>query len=122
MRASIRLLVVPFLALALGACGSTRQTGPEVGPAAQGTTVQVRNQSWLQMNIYVVVSGSQRIRVGTVNGNSTATLPLGDHIVGMGREVSFIADPVGSSQTARSFNLYVRRGERVTLTIPPSIR
>ena len=122
MRSSIRLLVVAFVALALGACGSTRQTGPEVGPAAEGTIVTVRNQSWLQMNIYVVVSGSQRIRIGTVNGNATANLTLGEHIVGIGREVSFIADPVGSSQTAQSFDLYVRRGERVTLTIPPSMR
>lgn len=119
---SLRLLVVSLLTLALAACGSTRPSGPQVGPAAQATTLQIRNQSWLQMNIYVVVAGSQRIRVGSVNGNSTTNIQLPEHVVGMGREVSFIADPVGSSQTAQSFDMYVRKGERITLTIPPSVR
>jgi hypothetical protein len=33
----------------------------------------------------------------------------------------FMVDPIGSSRQGTSFDIYVRPGERVTLTVPPSI-
>jgi hypothetical protein len=41
--------------------------------------------------------------------------------VGTGRDLRFMVDPIGSSRQGVSFNIYVRPGERVTLTVPASL-
>lgn len=121
MRVAARSLLLLVLTVVASACYSSRQTGP-LPPAGSDTTpLRVQNQSWLQMNVYVVAGGG-RVRLGTVSGNSTTTLQIPRHVVGQGREVSFYVDPVGSSQTATSFEMWVRPGERVTITIPPTLR
>lgn len=73
------------------------------------------------MRIYVLASG-QRVRLGMVNASSTSTLRIPAHVVGLGREVSFLADPLASDAIAQSFSLYVDPGDEVTITIPPSVR
>jgi hypothetical protein len=118
MRTASRTLLLSALFVLLAGCGASRG-----GAAAESTPLRVNNQSWLDMRIYVVSSGSgQRIRLGMVTGNSVQTLRIPSHVVGMGREVSFIADPVGSPTVASSFNIYVRPNQQVSITIPPTVR
>jgi hypothetical protein len=117
--------LVPALALLLGAsaCGPPRQPGDSPDAQAEGATLVVQNQSWLDMNVYVLegASAASRRRLGSVTGNSTGTLRIPGSAVGLGRPLRFVVDPVGSARTASSYEIQVRPGERVTITIPSTV-
>jgi hypothetical protein len=117
MRYAPRFLLLAALLVVVAACGP-RRTGPVADESAQ---LRVQNNSFLDMRIYVVGSGP-RIRLGMVNGSSSATLRIPAHVIGMGRDVHFLADPIGSPTVAQSFSIYVRPGENVSITIPPTVR
>lgn len=108
------LLVLLLLVLA-GCSGNPRDQGYASEPE---TKVRVQNQAWTDMTIYAISSG-QRVRLGRVVGNSTAVLKIPSGVVGLGRTLTFLADPLGSSQTSSSFEIYVRPGDEITLMIPP---
>lgn len=95
-------------------------TNPGAAPsrADEAARVRVENQAWSQMTLYVD-TGGQRVRLGSVSASSTAVLRIPTSVVGLGRNVTFVADPVGSDRTSSSFEIYVRPGETITLTIPP---
>jgi hypothetical protein len=103
----------------VAACTRTRSNRP---PASNPTTyVRVANQSWLDMNVYVLRS-SQRIRLGTVSANATQRFALPQNLVFGATPLRFSADPIGSSRVASSFEIVVSPGDEVTLTIPPGMR
>jgi hypothetical protein len=116
IRQRVGRLLVLLVAVVLAACSSSPES--RHAPRAEPTTVRVNNQAWTEMTVYVLASG-QRVRIGNVNGNSTAVLRLPDSVVGVGRGVTFMVDPLGSSRTSNSFEIHVRPGEQVTITIPP---
>ena len=101
--------------LVLGACSTNPRA--QAGGAEEETTVRVENHAWMDMTIYAIASG-QRVRLGSVSGSSTAVLRIPPGVVGLGRNLTFVADPLGSSRTSSSFEIYVRPGEEITLTIP----
>jgi hypothetical protein len=106
---------VTLLLLALAACSANprdRASGAEAE-----ASVRVENRSWTDMTIYAV-SGGQRVRLGSVTGTSTAVLRIPSGVVGLGRSLTFIADPLGSDRTSSSFEIFVRPGDEITLTIP----
>lgn len=105
-----------MLLLVLAACAGNPRGQEATG--ADEATVRVENQSWSEMTIYAIASG-QRVRLGSVTANSTAVLRIPAGVVGLGRTLTFVADPLGSSRTSRSFEVFVRPGEEITLTIPP---
>lgn len=115
----LRAAAVCLLLLAAAACASANP-GLRVGDEPH-TTVRVANQSWLDVNMYVT-TGSQRVRIGSVRGNNTQTLRIPASVVGFGREVGFVADPIGSGSVASSFQIFVRPGEEVSITIPARVR
>jgi hypothetical protein len=121
MRALQRRLVLPLLLLALvAACGPrSRSNRPAVSNPP--TYVRISNQSWLDMNVYVLRS-SQRIRLGTVGANQTQRFMLPQNLVFGATPLRFMVDPIGSSRTAQSFEIVVSPGDEVTLTIPPGLR
>jgi hypothetical protein len=82
------------------------------------TSVQVENQSFNDMNIYVVRS-SQRIRLGTATGNSNTKLKLPRGIIFGITELQFIADPIGGRSLPVSESISVSPGDQVRLIIPP---
>jgi hypothetical protein len=114
-----RLLPLLLAVILIGACGS-RQANE--GRFAEGAPLQVRNQSWSDIRIFVITTGGQRTRLGTVHASSTATLQIPARLVGGGQEVRFEALPIGSRAAATSFSHFVRPGETVTLTVPPGVR
>ena len=70
------------------------------------------------MTVYVMRSG-QRVRLGQVSGNSTATFELPRTMVNPGLPIRFQADPIGSNRTPFSQEISVSPGDTVQLTIPP---
>jgi hypothetical protein len=107
--------LVLFASLVLvDACGGARSSRP---PAPR-TILDVDNQSFSDMTIYIV-NGGQRIRLGRVTGKTRSQMTIPPAILGNARELQFLADPLGSDRTAVSNRMWVSAGERVTLMIPP---
>ena len=122
MRTAIRRSLLPaflLLVAVLAGCGGQRGVRSDQ-PGAETTTIRVENNSFLDMTVYVIRNG-QRTRLGLVNGSSTRTFVIPDRVVGFGENLSFLADPVGSSVTAQSFDMYVRPGDEVGITIPATV-
>jgi hypothetical protein len=78
----------------------------------------VRNQNFLDMNVYVV-RGGVRSRLGTATGNSTVTLRIPPTFVQALTVLRFQADPIGGRATPVSEEITVSPGDEVTLLIPP---
>lgn len=80
--------------------------------------MRVENQGFSDMVIYAL-SGAQRVRLGTVTGNSTRSFTIPRYLVGGAGSLRFLADPIGGTRTPVSEEMSVQPGEVVTLTIPP---
>ncbi len=120
MPAFSRRLLLPFLLVVIPACAArSRSNAPPRGNPP--TYVRITNQSWLDMNVYVIRS-SQRIRLGTVSANQTQRFTLPSNLIFGATPLRFLADPIGSSNVAQSFEIVVAPGDEVTLTIPPGVR
>ena len=100
---------------ALAACYGTGKNAPVPVPR---TTVKVQNQGFLDRNIYVL-RGSERVRLGTVSGNSTQVLTIPPSIVQSLMTLRFIADPIGGRTPPATEEISVAPGDQVVLTIPP---
>lgn len=104
-----------FVLLMSSACATAGAGGPGSNDAQ--TTVRVDNRNFLDMTIYVL-SGSQRIRLGTAPGLTTRTFPIPGNLVFGVSTLQFQADPVGGSATPISQEITVTPGDEVTLIIP----
>lgn len=120
MRALPQRLVLSLVVLGLVVACTTRRSG-RMPASSPPSYVSITNQSWLDMNVYVLRS-SQRIRLGTVGSNQTTRFTLPANLVFGATPLRFLADPIGSSQTAQSFEIVVSPGDEVRLTIPPGVR
>jgi predicted small lipoprotein YifL len=114
MRTLFTTSLLLVLLVATTSCGTSRR-GPV--PEGERTTVEVRNQNFLDMNVYVL-SGSQRIRLGTVNGLSTRTLTIPRSLVFGFASVRFEMNPIGSRARPVSQEITVSEGGQIVLTIP----
>jgi hypothetical protein len=113
----IRPIVFVLLLLGIIACSSL---GRGSGNTAQNqpTVVQVDNQGFLDMDVYVVRSG-QRIRLGTATGNSKTNLTIPASLISGLTPLRFVADPIGGRRASVSQEITVAPGDTVVLTIPP---
>ena len=121
MRTHLRFSLFALLLVVAAACSSNRQPGTDPGPAARGATVKVQNNAFLDVNIFVLQASGSRTRLGLVNANSEAVFRIPGYAVGLGQQLRFLVDPVGSQRTASSFELFVRPDQQVTLTIPSTV-
>lgn len=107
-------------ALMVGACAPAVQqsAGNHSNPQA---TVAVRNDNWLDVNVYLV-RGAQRVRLGSVPSMSNAEFRIPQQYVLGVSDVTFQADPLGSSETYTSPPIQVYDGARVQLKIENQMR
>lgn len=113
--------LIPALALSAGValtggCVHSSQL-PEEAP--QRTVLKVENQGFPDMNIFVLPESSNRIRLGTVSGTSTAYFTLPTSVVRGTRELRFQALPIATPRGPLSQSIVVTPGDTVVLTIPP---
>lgn len=100
--------------------GAPPQTGDEDNGQVAQTTLEVTNQWFADMDIYVVQTG-QRIRLGLATGNSTSDFVIPSAIVnGSAIRLRFIASPVGGNHSPVSDEITVSPGDNIQLTIPPA--
>ena len=110
-------VVAASLLAGVAACYGQGKNAPE--PVAR-TTVRVVNQGFLDRNIYVMRGGTERVRLGTVSGNSTQVLTIPATIVQSMMTLRFVADPIGGRTPPATEEISVAPGDQVVLTIPPA--
>src|SRR5262245_34858163 len=107
------------LALLAAACSHSARSQASAPEPQQKTTVQVRNQNFSDMNVFVLGAG-QRVRLGFVTGLSTQVFTLPADIVRISPQLRFEIHPIGTNRNPISETISVMPGDQVTLTIPPS--
>lgn len=108
--------LIPGLALVLlAACGAARQS--ESPSRDERSVLEVENRDFTDMTVYAIL-GSSRIRLGTATGISTTTMTIPQSLIGGGgRDLQFVADPIGGRRASVSERIFVRPGQTVKLTI-----
>ncbi len=95
---------------------AAQSANPQSGP----TMLTVNNQGFLDMDIYVVQDGGQRIRLGTATGSSTTTMRIPNDLIFGPTQLRFRADPIGGTRSSFSTAITVLPGDTVQMTIPPA--
>ena len=114
MRRSMHLMVLLGLSVALTGCASRRSTSTNT--AEEQTILVVRNDSYLDHNIYLL-QGSQRVRMGTARGLATTRFTIPRQYVFGVSVLQFLADPIGGNVTPVSERINVSPGDEVHLQI-----
>ena len=112
--------VVLGAATLLAACASCAKHGVSSELAAQPISVDVTNENWLDVDVFVV-RGNSRYRLGTVGGNGSATLNIPASVTVHG-EFQLMADPIGSKDIYVTDRITVTPDQMVQLTLAPRMR
>jgi hypothetical protein len=107
------LIALLSLSTACGASRSTVASGPE--PSSSEIPVQIDNQNFSDMEIYVVSNG-QRWLIGQAGGLTKTTLTIRNAIRGDGL-VRLLAEPTGGARPIATPTLVVPRGQSIFWTI-----
>lgn len=111
----LRVSFLLFASAAAGACTSGRARPRIWSAPASGYSVTVRNDNWLDADVYATYLGSN-FRLGFVRGLTTATLPLPRDFIHLGT-VQLRVDPVGTESTYTSDQIVISPGQRIELTV-----
>ena len=112
--------VVLGAATLLAACASGGNRGASAGVAAQPIPLEVTNENYLDVDVFVV-RGTSRHRLGTVGGNASATLTIPANLIVHG-EFQLMADPIGSKDVYLTDRISVGPDQIVELTVAPRMR
>ncbi len=115
----IRKLATAVAAIALTAACAPASQGLEDSPAPRGrqvATVEVENNNWATMNVFVV-QGSSRIRLGTVTSMNRAVFRIPTSLLSTSGGMRLVADPIGSLNAYTTSPIQVSPGERIEFTI-----
>jgi hypothetical protein len=107
------LIVLLGLSIACGGSPSTVASKPE--PSSNDIPVQIDNQNFSDMDIYVVRSG-QRLLIGQAGGLTKTTLTIRNAVGGDGR-VRLLAEPTGGVREITTPTLLVPPGQSIFWTI-----
>ncbi len=116
MNKTIKLLGIAALCAIIAACASL---GKQNQVPYEPTTVIVDNRAMLDMNMYIIRGGGQRLRIGTALGLAKTKLTIPRGIVLGSTTVRFLADPIGASRGPVSEEITMNVGDEVTLMLPP---
>ena len=106
-------------AAAPGCARRQRADDASVAEVPERTVVRVENQAFNDATIYVVRSGSQRIRLGLAGGNRTSVFTIPAYLVRFPTPLRFLADPIGGNRGPISSEITVNPGDEVVLQVPP---
>jgi hypothetical protein len=110
------VLAVVLLVLAVGACSMGGGEGSADAPSRPATTVEVQNNNWMDMVIYVVRSG-MRVRLGMVTTMNRASFRVPNFVAGASTSVRLEAHPIGSNQRFVAPAVQAWPGQTIDLTI-----
>ena len=121
MRTAFALLVaLALLAIAVPARAADIRTKSDTTKSVDTskTTVEVRNQAFLDAIVYVVRDGFPQ-RLGIATGNTTAKFDLPASLTRGLNSFKFIIHPIGGRRNSVTDEILVSRGDVIELTIPP---
>ncbi|HEY4130715.1 MAG TPA: hypothetical protein VGM50_08855 [Gemmatimonadaceae bacterium] len=116
-----RLRVATLCLIATAACSHNKSgTEEDLTPRPDPIPVHVRNENFLDMNVYALTGGVQH-RLGTVTGNGEGDFTVAwDSQVSSG--VALVAIPIGGSGRYTTQALNVGEGQMVVFRIAPLLR
>jgi hypothetical protein len=119
----LQTVLAGLLVLAAVGCGPSNTARLESAPVPQsgapgrtGTTVQIDNQNFSDMTIYVLQAG-QRLLVGQANGLGKTTLVIPTGLTPANGRVRLLADPIGGAGPITTPVLLVPQGQQIYWTI-----
>jgi hypothetical protein len=116
-----RFAMLCFVAMAgLPACSRKPNPNEEMVPRPDPIPLHVKNENFLDMNLYVVVNGVQR-RLGTVSGNAQADFKIDASMV-MGQTFAVLAVPIGGRGSANTGQLNVGPDQMISFRIASTLR
>lgn len=114
LRSAIGLCVIAgFL---LQGCARRRSTFDQEVPPPPPVTLEVINNNWADMVVYVI-RGGQRVRVLTVVSTMVASIVLPRDLVGPGGEVRVFATAIGGPARYLSPTVYALPGGTVEVNL-----
>lgn len=116
MRKAWRSPVFLLLALSLSACGAAQNQHPANGPQRPHTTVEVTNNNWSDVVVYLVRS-TNRIRLGMVTSMNTLSFRVPPMWVHAGSSLRLEARPIGAQNPYVTPSLQVSPGQRIELMV-----
>jgi hypothetical protein len=108
------------LLLALASTFGCRTSGApaNTNDGAVTTTIDIQNQDFNDMTVYVLVNG-QRIRLGIAPGLKTTVLTIPRYLVASTSTLRFVADPIGGNRMPVSEQIDVSPGDQLVMVINP---
>jgi hypothetical protein len=120
LRAHTTVLALALLTLASACVRHPGTEDDQPTPKADPILVHVRNENFLDVNVFVVVSGVSR-RLGTVTGNGSGDFSI-DWGLGLGQSITLTAVPIGGRGSANSGQLSIGLGQVIDFTVAPVLR
>ncbi len=117
--ATLATLSVLLLAVAVGACSTTR--GGEGEDGSDGARdrpvyVEIENQSWNTVHVYVL-AGGQYQSLGQISSQNSSRYEVPRGMMGGRKEIRLAADPIGSREGFISDRILVEPGDVVSWTL-----
>ena len=114
LRSAIALCVTA--GLLLHGCVRRQSTPDNDGPPPPPVTLEVINNNWSDMVVYVI-RGGQRVRVLTVVSTMSENILLPRDLIGPGGEVRVFAHSIGGSARYLSPTVYASPGATVEVNL-----
>jgi hypothetical protein len=109
MSGVMRGILVLSAVVVAGGCSHVMDRG-DAAEAPAGAVVQVANNNWAEMTIYIL-RGGVRERLGAVTSFTRRTFRLPTHVTATAGEFRLLADPLGSSRAYTSPALVLGPGQ-----------
>ncbi|HEX2167768.1 MAG TPA: hypothetical protein VHG09_11105 [Longimicrobiales bacterium] len=104
-----------------GGCAYGNTTMDDTATIADDRTViQVANNNWSDMTIYLMRNG-QRQRLGTVTSQSSEVFVVPTAIISTAADIRLVADPIGSSRTFTSPAIVLTPGQKAEWQLENSL-
>jgi len=112
--------VLAALTVVGAACSRNPQPDLDDAISRDPIVVHVKNENFLDMNVFVVASGASR-RLGTVTGNGSGEFNV-PWSFGSTSGIVLVAQPIGSRGSASSPSLNVSPGQVVEFKVGSTLR
>ena len=113
---ALAFVLILALALPLAGCSRNRPSQPGDVIAQAEVALYISNHHWLDITIYVLHDGQQS-RIGTAGATSNVTFILPARMIGQGRQINLIGDPIGSPTLVRTETLLIQPGQSIEWTL-----
>lgn len=123
MRRTARWITGFCLSVGIACIAASCRTGGarhSSGDANLVTTIEVDNQGFNDMTVYVV-NGGARTRLGTASGNRKTVLTIPAYLVSVTTFMRFLADPIGGNRMPVTEEIDVSPGDQLVMIINPGM-